>query len=265
MLITLINVKGGLGKSICAVNLACELAGLDHLSTDRWQGKHSVVLVDANAKGTATQYGSAGHLPVSGERLPIAEWKDMERWIQRMLAIDVDFVVVDAPPHVDIITKAIVGISDLVVVPCSDDGVDLAATAEMVELIKVTRSARSDGGPQCLLVPTFVNARTTAGRELETALRKLGEPVGPPIRQRDAFVDAFTAGRWIGDFAFNSAAHRDIKAVASVVLRLDSNMTSGETNRVLAAQAKTRAVDAMAAHEAVEGSVSAGGHSGGKD
>jgi chromosome partitioning protein len=257
MLIALVNVKGGSGKSTVGVNLACQLAGLDHLSTDRWRGKHSVVLVDADAKGTAAKYCSGGHLPVSSERLPIEDGKDIERWIQRILAIEVDFVVLDAPPHSDIITKAIVGISDLVVVPCSTDGANSVAAVPIVELIRAVRSARSDGGPKCLFVPTGVKVRTTAGKALETALGKFGETVGPAIHQRDAFVSACAAGRWIGDFAFNSAAHRDVEALASIVLRLDNSMKR-KTNRLLSTQAKQRVAGAAATQEFVEYSSSAG-------
>jgi len=245
-------MKGGCDRSTCAVNLACELADLDHLCTDRWQGKRRVVLVDADTNGTATQYSSGGHLPVSSEHLPIKDWSDMEGWIQRVLAIQVDFVVVDAPTKVDIITKAIIGICDLVVVPwCAADDINLVAAAPMVELIRVVRSARSDGGPECLLVPTHVNAETAAGREIENAISKLGATMGPAIHQRDAFVDAFAAGRWIGDFAYNSAAHRDIKALARAVRQLGKNMNEGKPNKVLSTRANKQAPDAAATEEAV--------------
>jgi chromosome partitioning protein len=259
MLIAVVNLKGGGGRSTCAVNLACELADLDHLSADRWQGKYRVVLVDADANGTATQYSSGGHLPVSSEHLPIEDWKHMEGWIQRILAIQVDFVVVDAPLKVDIITKAIIGICDLVVVPWSAaDDVDLVAAVAMVELIRLVRSASADGGPECLIVPTHVNARSTAGKEIDTVLGKLGEPIGPAIHQMDAFVDAFTAGRWIGDFAFNSAAHQDIKALASAVRQLGENRNCRKVDGALSPQAKNQASDATAAPEAMEYSAIAG-------
>ncbi|MGA3239273.1 MAG: ParA family protein [Bryobacteraceae bacterium] len=259
MLIAVVNLKGGGGRSTCAVNLACELADLDHLCNDRWQGKYRVVLVDADADGAASKYSSGGHLPVSSENLPIADWSDMEGWIQRVLAIQVDFVIVDAPLKVDIITKAIVGICDLVVVPwCAADDVDLIAVAPIVELIRVVRSASADGGPKCLLVPTHVNARTTAGKEIETVLGKLGEPIGPAIHQMDAFVDAAIAGRWIGDFAYNSAAHQDIKALASAVRQLGKNMNGRTTDRDHSIEAKMTASDATAAPEAMEYSAIAG-------
>jgi cellulose biosynthesis protein BcsQ len=65
MLILLAGSKSGSAKSICAVNLACQLANLDSLATDRWQGEYSVVLVDADAEATATRCCSGGNLPVS--------------------------------------------------------------------------------------------------------------------------------------------------------------------------------------------------------
>jgi len=259
MRIAIVNENAGGGRSTCAVNLACELADLDHLSTDRWQGKYRVLLVDANSNGTATQYSSGGHLPVSSERLQKEDWKDMEGWIQRILAIQMDFVVVDAPLKVDIITKAIIGISDLVVVTwCAADCLDLVAAARMVELIRTIRSARADGGPKCLLVPTHVTSMSTARRESET-VGKLGEAVGPAIHQRTAFLRAFTAGRWIGDFAYNSGAHRDIKALASAVRRLGKDMNGGKTDRTHSITAKETAADGTEALEAKEYSVSAGG------
>ena len=259
MRMAVVNVTGGGWRSPCAVNLACELAALDHHASDRWQGKRRVVLVDADADGAATRYSSSGHLPVSSEHLPIMDWSDMEAWIQRILAIQVGFVVVDTPLKVDIITKAIIGICDLVVVPWSAAaGIDLGAAVPIVELIRVVRSARTDGGPKCLLVPTHVNARTTAGKEAETMLSKLGEAVGPAIRQRTAFVDAFTAGRWIGDFAYNSAAHRDIKALACAVLQRGKNKNCGKTKRV-STQAQTLALGLTIPEEAAEYSASADG------
>lgn len=222
MLILVVTPKGGMGKSTCAVNIACELADLDSTSTDRWQGEHSVVLVDADAEGTASRCCSGGHLPVSGDRLRPEDLKDIERWRQRILdvAMEVDYVVVDGPSELDAVTKATVNISDLVVIPCSGDAADLMTIVPLVELIKSTRAARSDGGPKCLLVPTLVNAGTSSEEAIEIALRRVGEPVGPAIQQRAEFTNAFNAGRWIGDFAPKSAAHGDIKALAAAIDRL---------------------------------------------
>ena len=93
------------------------------------------------------------------------------------------------------------------------------ATACAIDLIREARSARSDGGPKCLLVPSRVDVRTASGRDIESALKKLDESMSPIIHQRSAFVDAFTVGRWIGDFAPNGNAYKDIVLLGKKVVR----------------------------------------------
>ena len=210
MIIAVANLKGGCGKSTIAVNLACEL------STRR---NTRVTLVDADVQGTASYYASFGLLPVQCEHAPVEDARTIEKWIQRVLAISSDFTVLDAPPHVGAVTKAIVGISDLVIVPCTPSAADLVATVPAIELIRTARTMRTDGGPKCLLVPSRVDSRTTAGRELDGALKKFREPVGATIHQRAAFVDAFSAGMWIGQFQPTGEAHADITRLANDVKR----------------------------------------------
>jgi chromosome partitioning protein len=219
MLIAVANPKEGSGKSTCAINLACALADLDSSAIDRWQGKHSVVLVDADVEGTVTRCCSGGHLPVSSDHGPTEDPKDIDQWIRRMQAVSVgvDYVVIDGPSHIGPVLKAIVSISDLVIVPCSVSPADAAKMLPMIELIREARSTRSDGGPSCLLTPTGVESATAAEREIEDALRRLDEPVGPAIHRAAEFGNAFTAGQWVGDFAPDSTAYRDIRALRASV------------------------------------------------
>jgi len=67
------------------------------------------------------------------------------------------------------------------------------------------------------MIPSRVDSRTRAGQEIATALKRFGEPVGPVVHQRTAFVDAFSAGQWIGDYAPTSTAHDDISSLATAV------------------------------------------------
>jgi chromosome partitioning protein len=200
------NLKGGVGKSTIAVNLACELASK----------RAKVALVDADAQGTTAHYAGFGLLPVDSEHYPVEDSK-VDRWIRHVLAKQTDYLVIDAPPHVGAVTQAIIGISDLALVPCTPSSADLVATLPTIELIRKVRSARADKGPKCLLIPSRVDRRTIAGREIDKALESFEEPVGPAIHQRTAFIDAFSAGRWIGDYAPDSDAHADIQALAKRV------------------------------------------------
>lgn len=202
------NLKGGGGKTTIAVNLASALAG-----------RAAVTVVDADAQGTATAYAAQGELPVPVLSLPLDAEQAAGRWINRVLGIDADLVIIDCPPHVGAATESAVAIADLVLIPVIPSAADLMATTAALELVRRATEARKDGGPQYMLVPSRVDRRTAAGREIQRALKRLGGTVAPPIGQRTAFVDAFGAGYWIGDYAPNSKAEAEIAALARVVRR----------------------------------------------
>lgn len=148
-------------------------------------------------------------------------WSDSSRWIGRVLSLDAVFVIVDCPPHVGAATEAAVVVADLVVIPVFSSGADLRATVSALDLVRAARPNRKGGGPHCLIVPSRIDRRTSTGREIESALKQFGEPIGPAIHQRAAFIDCVTDGRWIGDYAPSSPAHDDIAALAlAVKLRL---------------------------------------------
>jgi chromosome partitioning protein len=217
VLIAVANLKNDSGKSTCAVNLACELAGTEEPPSDRWRGRNTVLLSMLLPK--ALHYCSGGRLPVSCEHVPLEDSK-REMWIRRIREIgaQVDYVVVDTEPSLPGVMLAIIGIADLVIVPCSAaPALDLDVTVAMLQTIRAARSTRADGGPKCLLLPTRVNAGSKAGETVDEVLRVSGEPVGPFIHQSVLFGEAFHAGLWIGDYAPDSAANGEIRALAERV------------------------------------------------
>ena len=203
MLLTVASLKGGTGKSTIAVNLACIFA---------------VPVVDADAQGTASAYGAPGGLPIEVMSLPLERERDAARWISKVLAIGDS--VIDCPPHLRTVTEAAVVLADLVVIPCTASAADLMATAGAVELVAQAREARQDNGPGCLIVPSRIDRRTSAGREIEGALKQFGEKVGPAIGQRTVFVDAFAAGQWVGEYARRSKAMAEVSALSRAIKRM---------------------------------------------
>jgi chromosome partitioning protein len=207
--IAVVNLKGGCGKSTIAVNLACELAS----------NGDSVLLLDNDSQGTSSYWLAHGQLPVRGEFMPLETDQDAERLVRAAAASGERYVVLDAPAHVGAASQAAGKIADLVLVPVTASGVDLLATRAAVELIREARLVRCSGGPRCLIVPSKIDRRTDAGRQIDEQLRCFGESVGPTIHQRTAFVEAFGAGKWIGDYAPQSSAHYDIASLAITVKR----------------------------------------------
>ena len=208
-IIAVANLKGGCGKTTIAVNLACEML----------TSRTSVAIVDADSQGSATYWAEEGELPVTVVNLPLGNRRGADTWINHVLSLNDDLAIVDCPPQIGAATEAAVGIADLVLVPVTPSGADLAATAAALELVNSATDARSDGGPGCLLIPSKVDARTTAGREIESVLREFDEAVAPAVGQRTAFVDSFGAGQWVGHYSPRSKAYADIKTLTRVVRR----------------------------------------------
>jgi len=140
---------------------------------------------------------------------------------------DADLVVIDLPPHTGAATAAALILADLFVVPVAPSGLDLRAAAKALDMLREARAARGDGKPAALLVPSRVDRRTGAGREIEAALHEMGEPVGPAIGLRAAFVDSATSNDWVGSFAPRSIAHQEIAALAAVVDRITRRKNDG--------------------------------------
>ena len=207
-IIAVVNLKGGVGKSTIAVNLACELAG-----------RQSVVVVDADSQATAAHWAQRGDLPARVEALPLDAESRVGPWVERVLTLQADHIVIDCPPRVGPATLAATGIADMVLVPVTPSCADLVATDSALALVHDTQAARKDGGPLCLLVPSKVDRRTAVGRELAAALERFDEPVGPEIGQRAALVDAFAVGAWIGQYAPRSDARAHFRDLATAVKR----------------------------------------------
>jgi chromosome partitioning protein len=210
------NLKGGVGKSTLAVNLACELAG-----------SHRVVVLDADAQATATEWGAMGRLPVQIDALPLDDERQAAAWMRRVQSSPADLVLIDLPPHNGAATAAALMMADLFVVPVAPSGLDLRAAAKALDFLREARAARGDGKPAALLVPSRVDRRTGAGREIEAALHEMGERVGPAIGSRSAFVDSATSGEWVGMFAPRSTAHQEIMALSAVVDRITKGAGDG--------------------------------------
>ena len=209
LVIAVLNLKGGCGKSTIAINLASELAG----------NSDSVFLLDNDSQGTASHWLGHGRLPVRGDFMPLETDEDGERLIRAVAARNERYVVLDAPAHVGAAALAAGKIADLVLVPVTASGVDILATRAVVDLIRQARLIRRSGAPKCLIVPSKIDRRTDAGRRIDEQVLQFGEAVGPTIHQRTAYVDAFGAGQWIGDYAPESPAHYDIRALAVAVKR----------------------------------------------
>ena len=179
MFIAVTNQKGGVGKSTLAVHLAVRLSELGH----------RVAFIDADRQGTATRW-----IPHVDESIELATLREPDEILERAreLLATHDFVVADAPANLDDVTRCILLLADLALIPCGATVPEMESTQSAIRIIKNAQAVR-DGKPDALVVFNRLpaNERQRLVREAREAQHCLGFPVAKQaLRLRAAFADA---------------------------------------------------------------------------
>lgn len=208
MIISVINQKGGVGKTTLSISLAAALAGR----------KMRVLLVDADPQGSALDW-----VAVRGEDVPFAA-VGMPKAILHLelpkMAKDFDAILIDGPPRVYDVAKSAVMASDAVLIPVLPSQFDVWAAEETVKLLQECAVYK-----ERLKAAFVINrkiANTAIGRDVAKALKQYPLPVlQSTVSQRVAFAES-ARGRTVLEIDPDSSASKEIQALTKEVLKLAS-------------------------------------------
>jgi chromosome partitioning protein len=208
MIISLLNQKGGVGKTTLAVHLASSLALL----------QQRVLLIDADVQGSALDWSASRDedplFNVVGIAKPTIH-KEMPT-----LSEGYDHVIIDGPPRVYDVARSAIVASDLIIIPVQPSPYDVWAAKEVVELVKEVADTVS--GIKKFDSAFVINRKitnTAIGRDVIEALEIYKLPIFKNhICQRVAYAETALRGSTVLEEDPDGVASEEIKALTSEIL-----------------------------------------------
>jgi chromosome partitioning protein len=202
-IISMLNEKGGSGKSTVATNLATALhrRGL------------TVVLVDADPQGTARDWREKSPEGIS---LPNVIAMDRPQMLSSLGSLKADIVIIDTPAKAEEMSAAAIRYTDLALVVIQPSGADIWACAPTVKMLKAKINV---GGK---IDVAFLTNRTTKNTKLTREVEG-GEWNGYDFNQltatlgnRTVYAQALTDGLSVYDHQNRDAISDMDKVIAEL-------------------------------------------------
>jgi chromosome partitioning protein len=212
MMVALLNLQSGVGKT----TLALHLAGVWACPGRR------VAVIDADPNGCAVEWSELRVQEALPSRFTvIAIARDTLHRELPAVTRDVDRAIVDGPSHIEAITRSALMAADCVLVPVQPPPFQGLAFVETLRLANGVMTVR----PQLRirLVLNRCDARASVTRDLTQALAEYDpHALTSSIIKRGVFADAMQSGRLAFELPHSTAAVQEISALAAEVERIAS-------------------------------------------
>lgn len=244
-IITFANQKGGVAKTTTALNLACALA----------ESGHRVLCVDMDPQGNLTMSQgvdpetvdasifhvlvegldireiihsaeidvAVGGIELAGAELAMSSMIGRERRLAKALAPiaeDYDFICIDTPPSLGLLTINALTASHRVIVPVQCEYLSMRGLAQLQSTVRMIKEDLNPALEIEGILPTLVDTRTLHAKEaLQLLEEHFGEQVfASRIRKTVRFAEAPVRGMSVLKYDPTGTAAGSYRALAEEVL-----------------------------------------------
>lgn len=207
--IGIVQVKGGAGRSTLATNLAAALARAG-----------STALIDCDVpQGTSSSWGALRNVNGRLGALSVAtaaSHLDLAHKVQQLVKTQ-DYIVIDGPPRIAEVTRAMLIMSDLCLIPLGPSVAEVWATTDLLKTIEQARLSRHPVDAR--IAWNRFRGHTRSARELgESVKAELGIPeLVSRLGSRVAYCEALARGLAVDEW-HDKLASTELRALAQEVL-----------------------------------------------
>lgn len=174
MIIATVNQKGGVGKSTIAVHLV------------NWFREQNIeaALVDADVQSSSSIWAKEVDLA-----LPVYRLQSSDEILDEVKLLKEKIIVIDGPAGLGEVTRSILLVADVALIPCGPSVLDVRAASDAVRALEQVHRIRG-AVPRGAFVPNKLQKNYRLSDELLVTAKTLGLVVTPGLGLRQAFADA---------------------------------------------------------------------------
>ena len=202
MIVSVLNQKGGSGKTTIATNIARALQ----------IGGSKVLLVDADLQGSARDWAVANEeqpVPVIALDRPQLLKNDI-----KMISEPYDWTVVDGAPQLQEMAASCISASDIILIPVQPSPYDIWACSDLVDTIKARQALTDNGQPKAFFVVSRMIQGTSLAADIVETLKDYElDSLKNMTVQRQIYAKSAVSGLSVMDAEPGGKAEDEIMAI----------------------------------------------------
>ena len=206
MIVSVTSLKGGVGKSTIAQNLAVGFANIGY----------KVAIIDTDTNASTVHWSGLRDEDLAPIMVMGISTSEALRKNVKKLHEDYEIIVIDGTPSMNKLVSTIMILGDIVLIPIRPSGFDIWATEKFLEKYDQAKALKDDIKASFIL--NEFNGKLNLSQEIKEALNELNIPtLKTTVKNRIAYQEAAVMGLGVYEYK-DPKAKKEIVSLTNEVL-----------------------------------------------